>query len=312
MKKDVIVLADIGGTHARFARFQGGRMEGAQKLRAGDYPSFLACLEAYGGAPGSLYVAAAGNRLRKPNQYNHWIVEREPLEQAGWRVAPFVNDFRASAQGIVALDAAGLTVLRPGLPAPDQPRALLGPGTGLGLAYIMPAAQGSHVQETYGGHMLAASYTAEQADILGIIAGLKQNDKAVVYENVASGSGLSYLYRAVCQQQGVKSACESAEEILATEDDASRIALRLFHEFLGLFAHHALITGHAFGGLYLDGGMLQRLQDAKRWDAAAFLGAFDRPLLPVVRESAAHTPVYLVKDPFIALRGLAEMIGHVG
>jgi len=182
----------------------------------------------------------------------------------------------------------------------------LGPGTGLGLAYVIPVARGGwHVQETFGGHMVAASLNDEQA---AIIATLRADGHAVVYEDLASGRGLPALYRAVCKAAKTKPIYGDTAEIFENAKDKHvRTTLRLFHEFLGLFAHNAAVTGHAFGGLYLDGGVIQKIYEGGLFDSDAFVRGLIPECVPVVKKALQDVPVYLVNDPFIALRGLAEL-----
>lgn len=312
------ILTDIGGTHARFAVLEGGSAAAPETLAAQDFPTLADALAVYCErrgvrSGGTLYPALAANpgpdgRYRFLNR-NPWIVGREELGAAGWDVPFFANDFAASARGAVVLPPEGLLTLKPGAGGAKYPRAILGPGTGLGLAYMFPLPRGGwHVQGTSGGHMLAAAATDEQAEILRLVRTLRGGDVIPIPEDVASGRGLPVLYRAVCQRGGYEPRFDNAADIIKNADDpAAAETLRLFHEFLGLFAHHAAITGHAFGGLYLDGGIVQALHAAGLFDKAAFEKYLMLEVVPSVKERMKGMPVHLIRDPYVALRGLAEM-----
>ena len=310
-----VILADIGGTHARFACLEKGGIAEPQKYAASAFPALADALMAYCAAhgkkpKGKIRIAAAarnhGDTWRFLNG-NPWIIDPKALAKAGWKLELIVNDFAASARGALALTDDQLITLKQGVGATGAARAILGPGTGLGLAYLIPAKKGWHVQETFGGHMLATARTEEQFRILRTVGNLRGND-AVVFEDVVSGRGLPLLYRAVCAEKSLPSKHDTAESLIAdAQDTAVRETLRLFYEFLGLFAHNAAVSGHAIGGLYLDGGMIQRLHTANLYDAASFERFFVPDVAPTVKAALAATPVWLIRDPFVALRGLAAM-----
>ena len=91
-------------------------------------------------------------------------------------------------------------------------------------------------------------------------------------------------------------------------DPMAAAALRLFHEFLGLFAHNALVTGHAFGGVYLDGGLTQHLAAQGAFDRETFLAYMTLQAAEVVQDKIDSTPVFIINDPFVALQGLSELV----
>lgn len=308
------ILSDIGGTHARFALLKKGKIENPQKFAVADFKTPADALAHYCPRPGALLIATAAQPDRNGKQWRftnngNWTINPALLEKAGWDVRLIVNDFAASACGTIFLKGKNLVTLRKGRADKTAPRAIIGPGTGLGLAYAVPCADGGwQVQETMGGHMAAAAATEEQSEIMRL---MRRNGSVLVYENLASGKALPLLYGAVCKQKKRQPKFKNAEDILANQGDASvKATLRLFHEFLGLFAHNALVTGHAFGGLYIDGGVTQKLHTAGLFDFKTFAAFMAPPVVPVVREKLRRTPVFIVNDPYIALRGLAEMTGH--
>ncbi|MFH1158232.1 MAG: glucokinase [Pseudomonadota bacterium] len=310
------ICADIGGTYARFAVADGNDLINPRKLAVGNFANLGEALQFYcreSGVKnqGRLLIATAAVRydggVWRFTNNNRWVIdERAPAP--GWDISLIANDFRASAYGAVSLSGDKLKILRKGTSASD-PRVLLGPGTGLGLAYMIPLKDKSwYIQETFGGHMLAATLTDEQHDILKLVKRLRGGDHIAIPENVASGSGLPVLYKAVCLQGGKTSEINSVDDLLKRKEDPFTLqTLRLFHEFLGLFAHNVVVTTHAFGGLYLDGGLIHRINDAGLFDFQTFSRFMTLNPVPVVKDRLESLPVFLVNDPYVALHGLLEM-----
>lgn len=313
------VLADIGGTHARFAlKNEDGTISTQKKYSATDFDTAEQALAHYcddtGIEPGGgdLLIATAAQpdetgQWRFYNQ-NPWVIDEESLGQAGWSPVLIVNDFAASARGAISLPDDLKDVLKPGNPRPEATCAVIGPGTGLGLAYARSQGGQWHIQESFGGHMLAAAFTDEQRMFLGLIRRLKGNNTIIVPEDVASGRALPSLYRAVCLYSGREPLYETVEELLDHQDFKDvKQTLRLFHEFLGLFAHNVVVTGHAYGDLYLDGGLIQRLRERELFDFKTFEKFMILNPVPAVKHMLESVPVFAVTDPYVALRGLVEM-----
>lgn len=314
------ILADIGGTHIRIASLGADGPADPQKRLAADFTDLPDALCACtGGGQGDLYIATAAwpgaDGVWRFNRPGRWPVIPGDLAGQGWNLRWIGNDFAASARGAASLGAPGLHCVRPASdsPAPAAPdeagcSAVLGAGTGLGLAYV----RGRSVQETYGGQMEIPQRTDEQHTILRLVARLKGDGRPVSAEDAVSGPGIALLYRACRLLHGLPAAEDGADlafilQRAAAGDPAGREALRLFHEFLGLFAHQAVIYGHAFDGLYLDGGAIHRILEAGLFDSSVFLSFFTGDPVPVVKTRMAAMPVHIVTDPYIALHGLAAI-----
>ncbi len=313
------LVCDIGGTHIRIAVVEGQRLIAPEKFPVADFKTPEAALLHYldqhnrPAMPCQLALSCAANDdgtgVYRFTNNPDWTLTPSAMIAAGWVIDRVAHDFCASAWGTTALHADGVQLIRPGRQDPHLPRAILGPGTGLGLAYVFPLPQGGHhVQMTHGGHMLSLVLTDEHFLIVELIRQIKADGFTIIPENLCSGRGLPLLYRAVCQAYGYDCDYETPQAMLDhPHDPAVRETLRLFHEFLGLFAHQVVLTGNAYGGLYLDGGVLHHLRDRNLFDKKTFLDFMTLNPVPVVRASLDHCPVYLVTDPFIALRGLLVM-----
>jgi len=313
-----VIAADIGGTHARFARLgaPGAALGDEVIYEAAAYPDLVAALRAYGHESGTLYIAAAANPdergLWRFKNNNSWVIDPAALEAAGWQIGALVNDFEAGAHGAARMPSGGKLYLKTGAAQPEYPVALTGPGTGLGLAYLIPLqGGGTHVLRTKGGHMLAAARSDEQHALLKIVARLRGGETVPVPEDVVSGRGLPYLYQALCVMHGQAPVHQSAAALLAhaADDKMAAATLRLFHEFFGLFLHNVVVTGSAYGGVYLTGGVVQSLHKAGLLDIATIDRFMVLDVAPTVRAMLVRTPVALLDDPYLALRGLAALYG---
>jgi glucokinase len=312
------LLADIGGTHVRFAfEDETGSIQTPLKFSVTDFDTPAQALTHYceqagieSGGPVLIATAARPDEKGKWQFYNQnrWVIDGKSLQEAGWSLELIVNDFAASARGAVSLPDDLKEVLKTGTPDPEGACAIIGPGTGLGLAYAMPQGNTWHIRESAGAHMLAAAATDEQYLFLGLVNSMKGDGTIIVPEDVASGRGLPMLYKAVCVYGGYEPKERSVEELLENAEDQNvKQTLRLFHEFLGLFAHNVIVTGHACGGLYLDGGMVQRLREQDLFDFDTFEKFMVLKPVPSVKRMLKAVPVYVVTDPYVSLRGLMEM-----
>jgi glucokinase len=308
------VLADIGGTYARFAVEKAGEITSVRKYKAADFASLEAALEKYVSeeslkSKGSLQIATAAypdekNIWRFVNR-NKWTIDAASLKKTGWHLDLILNDFEAATWGLKGLQEQ--TILKKGKPDPAFPRCLIGPGTGLGLGYLLPVKGGHHVQRTHGGHMLAAGLNDQHWQIIQTVQRLKAEETIPVFENFVSGPGLYNIYAALCFIGSKKPQAQTLEELLAHLDAAEiKNAIRLFHEFFGLAAQTAVVCGHAYGGLYLTGGVLDLLEERKLFDLELFEKFFVLQGVDSVHRALHDTPIVRVTHPCLALSGLLQ------
>ena len=198
-----VLLADIGGTNARFALLAGGTVGAMAHMAVDDYGSFREALGAYlGGVPeagtiSTAVLAAAGtvqdDRCALTN--SSWVIDAAELRAAyGFSTVRLLNDFEAVAWALPCLPRDRLLPLGGRQPVAGAPLAALGPGTGLGMAVNIPHATGRVVLSSEGGHStMAGSSSREDA----VIANLRQRFGHVSAEHVLSGGGLENLYDAL-------------------------------------------------------------------------------------------------------------------
>jgi glucokinase len=275
MSKTTLLIADIGGTNARFAladEKKPGFSQG-QTLQCADFPSVEAAIKHYldqvgAAAPSVVCLAAAGplvNRHIKVTN-NHWVLEADDLSQEfATEAVRLMNDFEAIAYSIPALGdgdclPVGLPDAKP-LPDGDFSVAIVGPGTGLGSvglrrhgeSLIPIAGEASH-----------AGFAPETRVQLDVMVALREQFDRVSTERLVSGSGLENIYWALGQMHGDKLPKLSAREIFSAaqeSDDHAAEAVALFFEVLGQFAGNYALALGANDGVYIAGGIVPRYPD---------------------------------------------------
>ena len=322
------LVADIGGTNARFAwvAHAGATPAWPQTLPTSDHAGPAEAAQVYlDGLAGRLNgayqaprraafavaTAVAGDRVSFTN--SQWDFSRDAVRQAlGLDALCIVNDFEALALSLPALQPAQLR-RHPGaatLPAADAPPgtvlAVVGPGTGLGVGAVLRTRSGWQALPGEGGHATLAAGDALEAEVIGLV---RQQFPHVSAERLLSGIGLPLLHGALAQVQGRSApAGASAESIvqaaLGGHDALAGETLDLFCALLGGFAGNVALTLGARGGLFIGGGIVPRFAD--RFFASAFRPRFEAK--GRFRDYLAAVPTALIVDTQAALSGAALAI----
>ena len=322
-KETTYILADIGGTHLRYSILCNGEMSDPVKINIRERPNSTELFQnivkenSLRGLV-NIVIGAAG-RLDSDNVWRignnqDWEINLSELSNLGLPIQLIVGDFEASARGVPELNETQIYTVSKGVDNKEAPKMICGPGTGIGLAYTIPLSDQTHkLVSGYGGWVVASSQTDEQHMIIDLVRRLKQQNDVVVFEDIASGRGLPYLYKAVCMLHGLEHDGLKSDQILELSNSfAGQHTLRLFHEFLGLFVGNAMLTGNARGGVYLDGGVIHALLNNQTFDKDCFLKFMRLNASDVVQKGITETPVYIVKNPFIALYGLNGILKDRG
>lgn len=266
-----LLLGDIGATNARLALLSNGVLGPINWFAVAEFPRFTDAVNAFldrhcrqFSVPAAvLAVAGPVDEDRCVFTNCPWTIDAPELRAAfGFANVHILNDFEATALSLPHLTAADLYPLGGGEAVPGAPMAVLGPGTGLGVACFVPGLQGSTVIASEGGHVTMAA-TSDRED--AVIRYLRRQFGHVSAERVVSGSGLENLYEAVVALDGIDAPKRNAAEITrAALDDNCEIAkaaLDLFCAMLGSVAGNAALMFGARGGIYIAGGIAPRLTD---------------------------------------------------
>jgi glucokinase len=285
---DLVLVADIGATHARFALAAAGpTVTDVRVMRCGDHAGLAEAAQAYleglaraGRAQrprrASLAIAApvTGGQVRMTN--HPWVVDQARVcASLGLQQLILVNDFEALALALPALGPGDSAAIGGDVPAnPQLPMAVIGPGTGLGVALCVPAGDRWLAVPTEGGHATLAAADDFEAEVLRRVRGEFEHVSA---ERLLSGIGLPVLYRAVAAARGDPVLALSAEQITRRACDGSDAAcaatLDTFFAMLGTAAGNVALTSGARGGVFIAGGIAQKLAD--RWERSRFRERFE-------------------------------------
>ncbi len=313
-----VLLADIGGTNARFALLAGGSVGRVAHMAVSDYGSFREALSTYLGSlpeAGSITAAilAAAGVIRNGHcalTNNSWVIDAAELCAAyGFSTVRLLNDFEAVAWSLSGLPPEKLLPLGGGLPVAGAPLAALGPGTGLGMAACIPHATGRLVLSSEGGHSTMAGNSLRED---AVIAWLRQRLGHVSAEHVLSGGGLENLHQALAALDNAALPRRRAAEITLAGIEGtcptSRAAIDMFCAMLGTVAGNLALTLGAKGGIFIAGGILRHMPEYLV--GSQFRARFeDKGRL---REYLEPIPVWLILDDdaaFVGLQAMAEVEG---
>lgn len=268
------LLADIGGTNIRLATQQarGGPLSHVGRYACASFQTVgqaiaqhLTLTRQAAPVAAALGVATAvdGDLVRMTNHC--WAFSQKELaRQLGLRQLVVVNDFMALALAVPGLQPAELRVQRAGSSLAGAACAVIGPGTGLGMAAVLPrgAGQAPIALCGEGGHATLGSNDAQEHAVLQRLA---QRYGHVSAERALCGRGLVDLHQALLELRGrpLDGGFQAPKALLdsalgGSEPDALDAVL-MFCGLLGQVAGNAALIYGARGGVYLAGGIVPRL-----------------------------------------------------
>jgi glucokinase len=307
----LILIADIGGTNARFALADGVSPVPLhpQRVPTASFASFeqaaLAFLSAGNHRVDGAVIAGAGpvvaGQIKLTNA--QWVIDEAAIRRdLKLGHCTLVNDFEAMAFAVPFMNATQTTVLGPEKPTQPGPILILGPGTGFGAALLLPHGHAFHILPSEAAH---ASLGTADALPVAVTAVIERVEGRLTIEGVLSGEGLERLYGALCMVAGEPAPLKDAAAIqaaalLAPASKAGE-ALTLFAHALGAVAGDLALVHKATGGVLVAGGIVPRLLDFA--GIAAFRTAFDAKA--PMHDILAKISTRVITDPAPALIGLA-------
>ncbi|MET0267192.1 MAG: glucokinase [Duganella sp.] len=317
------LLADVGGTNARFAlETAPGQIVAIEVLPCAEYPTLAAALLSYlGSAEVGAIVSAAGvagvrhgaiaianpvndDMVRMTN--HHWEFSIEALRQeAGFDTLVVVNDFTALASSLPFLSPEQKRPVGQGTAVEGSPLGLIGAGTGLGVSGLIPGKQGWTALLSEGGHV---SFSPVNETEVAILQFAWKEFEHVSAERLMSGAGIELIYRALADLHGVAPQALSAADIsrraLAGECKLCDEAIEAFCGMLGTIAGNLVVTLGARGGIYIGGGIVPKL--GERFERSGFRARFEHK--GRFNQYLAQVPTWVITAEYPAFVGVSAIL----
>jgi glucokinase len=306
-----ILAGDIGGTKTLLRLADGHDTVDEKRFESGAYATFSGMLGEFLSAHRADAIRSAcfavagpviGERAKVTNL--RWDVDAAQLvREFGIGHVSLVNDFFAVARGVPLLGRDDVEMLNEGKADPTAPIAVIGAGTGLGQAFLVPLADNQwRVLPSEGGH---CDFAPEGDDAIELLQYLtKKCSGHVSVERVVSGQGIANIYEFLTDRAG--SRVEASEDLpaqvaqKASEGDALAITtFEMFMRAYGAEAGNMALKLLARGGVFLAGGVTAK--NAKRLADGTFFEAFcDKGRF---RSLMKEIPIALIRNERVGLLG---------
>ena len=322
VSEGLFLVSDIGGTNARFAlaHLKDGAIdiEAPTVFHTAEYRILADALAAYLEGKGrpeldAVAVCAAGPvlgegaaaRIHMTNC--PWDVSVEALASATGVARPLlVNDFAALALAVPQLKHADLHAIGGGKADTRAPIGILGAGTGLGVAAVVPDGRGNFVPVPgEGGHVDLAPTNERE---IAVLTHLMREYGRVSVERVLSGPGLVSLYRTLAALdghtvEGQPTGADISDWAEAKSSAGAVEAVSMFCGWLGAVAGNLALTLGAKGGIFIGGGIVPGWIETR-------CGLFDEDLFRRRFEAKGRFEAYLAAIPVSAImRGDTALLG---
>jgi glucokinase len=308
--KQYSLVADIGGTNARFALVADSESRPIEprNLRCADYPTIVDAARTYLEQLGlgkpyqaamSIASPVTGDELNMTN-HNWSFSVRQIREELGLRHLKVLNDYTALALALPSLKEDQCVKVGSGESLTGHPMAVLGPGTGLGVSGVLPAGDHWVPLESEGGHVSYGPLNAREDQIIQL---LREKYKHISAESLVSGPGLSLIYETITRLEGgeVKklSPVEVTDLALSNNCAIATETVLIFCDILGTVAGNLALTLGARGGVYIGGGIILKLLD--NFSHSRFRERFERH--GRLTGYLQKIPTYVINTDYPALTG---------
>ena len=325
-----LLVADIGGTNARFAYKDdvSNELSNFSYLKCTDFENIFDAIKHYQEENNlhikNMSIAVASTTKHDAIKFtnNHWnFKQSEVFEYFKLDKLIFINDFVAqslcfstfykdltidpSLNNKTALNN-NLDIVRPGIPIIKAPLLVTGPGTGLGVCTLLNLDGSSIAIEGEGGHSSFAPNSDIEVELLQF---LRKKYDHVSNERIVSGSGIEEIFKFILSRQGKQSskmkATEIGEKALLGELDALN-SVKLMFSILGTIVSSVILINGAQGGVILSGGITPKLHRIFKESN------FEKNLLNKGRRYnyIKDVPIWLTKDNNNGLKGALNAIDN--
>ena len=307
-----ILIGDIGGTNARFSILLDAYAEpkAFPIVQTADFATIddaiqVHILDKTSVQPRSAILAVAGPIKGDEIDLTNcdWVVKpKQMISNLGFEDVLIVNDFEAQALAVASLSDEFREQIGRGTERLAGSRVVLGPGTGLGVAGLVRAQHVWVPVPGEGGHVDMGPRSERDYQIFPFLEPIEGRISA---EQLLCGRGIVNIYRAVCAADGVDPVWSNPADVtahaLSGQDAKADETLTLFATYLGRLAGDMAVIFMARGGVFLAGGISQKILPALK--RPEFRAAFEDKAPHT--ELMANIPTFVVTHPLAALAGLA-------
>jgi glucokinase len=309
------LIADIGATHSRCALLDDeGSVRAPETFNNESFPSVDTLLQTYldrrraSDRPARAAIAVAAPILSDYVEMTNltWSFSQISLQVSlGVRRLLVLNDFEALAWGLIDLGAESVVKIGRGSSTKRAPLGVLGPGSGLGVASLVPTADGWTAVAGEGGHVTLPAANAEEAAVIDVV---RERFGHCSAERILSGPGLVNLYHVLSELAGRGIPTVEPDDVTslaARREPLATKTLEMFFSFLGTCAADLAVTLGARGGIYIAGGIVPRIIDTLK--QSKFRERFETK--GRYHSYMAGIPTYAIVEPVPAFRGLRRVLG---
>jgi glucokinase len=287
------LIADIGGTHARFALADASaQIRGMTVFKCTDYAHLELALDAYFESLTTFdqclvdrfcIAVAAPVETDLIKLTNHsWVLSRSALSEKYAVPVSVINDFSAQAWCLSSLRRSDIEWIQSPqsdiaaatqselVALPAGTRTIAGPGTGFGGASLTSACD---ILSSEPGHVAFAPLNELQ---LTVLRHLWRQFPRVSVEHLISGPGLANIYSALSAIAGQSLIARlNARQIVTEAGEGDRVAIQsltLFSSIFGSVCGDMALSIGCNGGLFISGDMLKKM--GIFFDRKVFMDAF--------------------------------------
>ncbi len=266
------LVADIGGTNGRFCLFDGKDFSELQSFRCAEFDTFESLLNHYidglsGDRPTQAVIAIATHVSEDNVEYTNlsWSFSvKDVAQKLNFDYLKIINDFTAVSLAVPVLKDEQLVKVFGSEQDSDSQsaKAIIGPGTGLGVSGLFHSGDSWLPIQGQGGHVVYGPNNEFEIELFKYIAG---EYGYVSAENLLSGRGLQLLYQAAAYVYGAEAQAYSPANIVSfaldESDENCLTAVDSFCGILGSVASDLVLTLGARGGVYIGGGVVNHMLD---------------------------------------------------
>ncbi|KUZ79110.1 glucokinase [Burkholderia ubonensis] len=311
------LLADIGGTHARFAlETARGEIGNVRVYRCGDHAGVADAMRAFLRDSGCARVRHAAIAIANPvdgdrvSMTNHdWRFSIDATRRAlGFDTLHVVNDFAALAMAVPHLSGEARRQVGGGDALPGGTIGVLGAGTGLGVSALVRTGDAWVPLSGEGGHVSFAPADEREDAVLRYA---RNRWPHVSFERLAAGPGIAVIHAALAARDGhadgtIETDTAAIIERSLAGDARCAATLDCFCGMLGTFAGNLALTLGATGGIYIGGGVVPRL--GAGFDASPFRARFEAK--GRFAGYLARIPTFVITAPHPAFTGVSRLLAR--